>query len=119
MPSATQTTFLSLPVVAEPTDPQQAAVLRLLREGRSWSRPELVQWTGLSDRMVREVVRELRLAGHPIRSSSHSAGYALAQTADELAHFEADCRSRALSLLALADATARSRDALLLVEVAA
>lgn len=49
-----------------------------------WSRAQLVAQTGLSDRAVRQAIRELRRGGIAVVSDSQASGYWLARSAAEV-----------------------------------
>jgi hypothetical protein len=85
---------------AEPTDPDQVAVLAILRrDEQAHTRAELVRLTGLADRRTRVAIQALRLTGWPICSASSHAGYRLAWSAEEILLLELDLRARALTAL--------------------
>ena len=71
------------------TSKNQALVLLALQDGRKL-RKELVQRTGLDDRMVREAVSELRANGVRVISSSSVGGYWIAETEDEYRAFRSE-----------------------------
>lgn len=59
------------------------------------SRQQLKQITKFDDRTNREIIRDLRLSGMPIMSSSDHKGYWLAESKDELLSFINEYNSRA------------------------
>jgi len=63
------------------------------------SRQALKELTGLSDRRIRRDIQELRNKGIPIISTSDSKGYYLAESNEEVRHYIAETRSRAMKLL--------------------
>ena len=63
------------------------------------TRQELVMKTGLSDRMIRRSISQLRKQGVAIISTSDSSGYFIADTEEELNHFLAENTKRAKDLL--------------------
>lgn len=60
---------------------------------RTWTRKALATECQMSDRAVRQSIENLRLAHTPILSSSGTAGYRIAKTADEVA----ECRREMLN----------------------
>lgn len=66
-----------------PTPAELAAVLCVIRDGQG-TRDGLVRATALSDRTIRECVRQLVLDGHPIVSSSNGDGYHFANDRSEI-----------------------------------
>ena len=58
------------------------------------SRQRLKQITKLDDRTNREIIRDLRLAGMPIMSSSEHKGYWLAESKEEVLSFINEYNSR-------------------------
>lgn len=65
-------------------------IKELLLPGKTWTRQELEGCMGVSDRMIRLAIRELRNVDHvPICSSSSNdtRGYWLAKDADEYLQF--------------------------------
>ena len=80
---------------------QRARVLSCIRKGakmantRSW----IAMHTGLSDRVVRERIEELRNEGHLICNPQNGSGYFLADTDEEVERqYRQDC-ARAMSIL--------------------
>ena len=69
--------------------------------GTEWAvrREDLSRKTGESDRAVRKHIECLRKKGHPIISSSHGAGYRIAQTDDELYRFIREYAHHAYAVL--------------------
>jgi biotin operon repressor len=65
---------------------------------RPQSREILCKRIGCSDRVLRRAVRELRLSGVPVCSSSQTKGYWLGND-DEAKHLARDYRSRGLKCL--------------------
>ena len=80
---------------------QRARVLSCIRKGtemantRSW----IAMHTGLSDRVVRQRIEELRNEGHLICNLQNGSGYFLADTDEEVERqYKQDC-ARAMSIL--------------------
>lgn len=67
------------------------------------TRQRLKQITKLDDRTNREIIRDLRLSGLPIISSSETKGYWLAESKEELTSFIAEYKSRAKECQRVAD----------------
>lgn len=59
-------------------------IKELLLQGKTWSRKELEEYLGVSDRMVRLAIHDLReIDEFPIWSSSNGKGYRMAESAEE------------------------------------
>lgn len=86
----------------------QSPVLHVLRHGQkhALSRNALTELTGLDDRTVRREIETLRTKGIPICSNSQNKGYFLAETPEEVKHYVAETRHRAMKLLNLANKVA-------------
>lgn len=93
-----------------PTDPDCAAVLRLLeanaRIGAVLHRPA----DPTRDRQMRRAVEQLRRLGWPVISSSGRKGYVLSFAPEDLADLEKDLRARALSTLRTLNRVKRIRE---------
>jgi biotin operon repressor len=83
-------------------------VLNALQGGDTLTRGNLVFLCGMSDRQVRDEIRQLRKAGVCICSTSDGKGYHMARSMKEVSECCAELRSRALDMLETAD---RMRDA--------
>ena len=80
---------------------QRARVLSCIRKGAKMAntRRWIAMHTGLSDRVVRERIEELRNEGHLICNLQNGSGYFLADTDEEVEQqYKQDC-ARAMSIL--------------------
>lgn len=91
---------------AIPPSTDEAVVLSLLRHGReaAVSSTEIMRRTGLSERKIQQVIRDLRMKhGYPIGAAVEEPfGYYIANKQEELADMARALRSRALKVLAVA-----------------
>jgi len=96
----------SLNFNAIPPSTDEAVVLSLLRYGReaAVSSTEIMRRTGLSERKIQQVIRDLRMKhGYPIGAAVEEPfGYYIANKQEELADMARALRSRALKVLAVA-----------------
>ena len=81
--------------------PRKRKIHGLLKYGESSSvsRKELERKVGISDRSVRSCIAALREEGIPVCSNSHTSGYFIADTEEEVDHFLNENHKRAMVLL--------------------
>ncbi len=77
------------------------AVLELLKKASVYTpmdRKISARWLGVSERLIRMYVNELRNEGHRIVSSSITGGYWIATSDEEYRRFRAEYISRAVKI---------------------